>query len=337
MLLLAAKTIHPTSNQALAIPYLDGSTQLETSYPVNQRMVSASQTFINTTPAVFVHLYDTNTRDTSSGDFSIHSWSFLQGGEANVTFNLSRGRNWTVDALVGLRFVDLQEKLSISTDLRQAHNSETIFDPALGLPTGALPVVVSFVGTVDRTDNYETRNNFYGGQIGARGSYSWGRLSLEGGAQVGIGTMHESADISGLTVKSGVTSNSPTMPIFLAGIPLTVASGPGQITSPNINTAYGGVFSQSNAGHYTHNAFAVVPEANLKLRYNFNERWSASLGYSFLYMSSVARPGDQINRVVNPLSLSVPATGTLLPNPPYQIHSSDYWAQGFDLGLMFRF
>jgi hypothetical protein len=335
--LFAAKTVQPRSNQGLAIPYLDQTSLAETSYPVNQRTFANTQVFINTTPDVFVGLYNTHDQDSNSGTLTIHTWTFLQSGEANAIFNLSRGRNWSVEGVVGLRFIDLQEKMSISSDVRQAHESATTFEPALGLPTAFIPVVIGFVGSVDRTDNYETRNNFYGGQFGARGTYSWGRWSLEGGGQVGLGTMHQSVDISGLTVKSGFTSTTPTNSVFLAGIPLSVPSGAPQLTSPNINTAYGGLFSASNAGHYSRNMFAVVPEANFKVRCQLNERWSASLGYSFLYMSSVARPGDQINRVVNPQALAVPGTGTVAPNSPFQIHGGDFWAQGLDFGLMFKF
>ncbi len=65
------------------------------------------------------------------------------------------------------------------------------------------------------------------------------------------------------------------------------------------------------------------------------------VGYSFLYVSSVARPGDQIDRVINPNTS--PAIGSNFsgavsspPHPALNVQSSDFWAQGLNFGLEFR-
>jgi hypothetical protein len=64
------------------------------------------------------------------------------------------------------------------------------------------------------------------------------------------------------------------------------------------------------------------------------------VGYSFLYLSSVVRPGDQIDRVLNVTRIpnfvpgAVPS-GPLRPMP--LIHDTDFWAQGINFGVEFRF
>ena len=64
----------------------------------------------------------------------------------------------------------------------------------------------------------------------------------------------------------------------------------------------------SNIGHYAHNDLAVVPEVGLTLGYDITCRLKFTMGYSFLYWSKVARPGDQINTNINSTQF---APGTL--------------------------
>jgi hypothetical protein len=62
-------------------------------------------------------------------------------------------------------------------------------------------------------------------------------------------------------------------------------------------------------------------------------------GYNFLYWSNVLRPGDQIDRTVdltfvpNPPP-GVPPSGQNRPTVPFT--RSDFWAQGVQFGLEFR-
>jgi len=61
-------------------------------------------------------------------------------------------------------------------------------------------------------------------------------------------------------------------------------------------------------------------------------------GYNFLYWTHVARPGQQINPVVN----STMTPGSIIPpfgpvSPIFQAHDSDFWAQGVNLGVGVRF
>jgi hypothetical protein len=61
------------------------------------------------------------------------------------------------------------------------------------------------------------------------------------------------------------------------------------------------------------------------------------VGYNFLYWSNVIRPGNQVDRVINP-NLLPPANGLGGPNrPTFEFHGSDFWAQGVSFGLEFRY
>ena len=95
----------------------------------------------------------------------------------------------------------------------------------------------------------------------------------------------------------------------------------------------GGLLTADRVGSYRQNRFAVSPEVGLNLGYNITEHMRAFVGYDYLYLSSVARAGDQVNLNVNPnrfLGGGGPA------NSPFVFHSTDYWAQGVNFGLEFR-
>jgi hypothetical protein len=83
----------------------------------------------------------------------------------------------------------------------------------------------------------------------------------------------------------------------------------------------------------------VIPETRLQFGYDVTSRVRARVGYNFLYVSDVLRPGNQIDRVVNVNQNGLVGTGTVqtpaVPAPLLQ--HSDFWAQGVTFGLEFRF
>ncbi|HEV3261967.1 MAG TPA: BBP7 family outer membrane beta-barrel protein, partial [Gemmataceae bacterium] len=81
----------------------------------------------------------------------------------------------------------------------------------------------------------------------------------------------------------------------------------------------------TNIGTYSRDRFAVVPEATVRVGYELTEYLRASLGYTFLYCSEVVRPGDQIDRLLGP------------GHPAFFFSGTDFWAQGIDAQLEFRF
>ena len=61
----------------------------------------------------------------------------------------------------------------------------------------------------------------------------------------------------------------------------------------------------------------------------------ASLGYSFIYWSRLARPGDQIDTDLN-LSQLPPGPLAGAARPEFDMHFTDFWAHGLHVGLQYR-
>ena len=77
-------------------------------------------------------------------------------------------------------------------------------------------------------------------------------------------------------------------------------------------------------------------ESKTRLGYDLTCRLKATVGWSFLYWSSVMRPGDQIDTNVNPSQLP-PGTLSGIPSPQFKPVMTDFWAQGLSIGLDYRY
>jgi hypothetical protein len=164
-------------------------------------------------------------------------------------------------------------------------------------------------------DQFDTSNRFYGGQIGARGEIRRGRLFADCTGKIALGAVDEVVDIRGVTV------------ITPAQRAATVTTG-GLLALP------------TNIGHHTRSRFAVLPEGELDVGYQVTDTIRVSIGYNFLYLSNAVRPGDQIDRVLNPNQIPFNgSTGGLVgaPRPAFNFHDTDFWAQGIRFGLEFRY
>jgi len=220
---------------------------------------------------------------TESGAISVSLVQRLWGTETNLRLKGPCGDNFRTSALVGFRYVDLEESLNLDT-----------FSAALPTSTHI---------TTALAESFATRNRFYGGQVGAEAEYSSGSFCLSVLAKVALGGNDEELNIHGTTVNVD--------PIF------------GRRVSP------GGLFSGPlNRGGHGQGHFAVVPEIGVNLGYKINEKLCATIGYTFLYISEVARPGDQIDRAVNFQTDN---------RPRVLFHQSDFWAQGINIGLQYRY
>jgi hypothetical protein len=225
-----------------------------------------------------------------AGTVNVGLTTRLLGAEANLRANLCKGCCYRVDLLAGFRFLGLDEDLGINESLR-----------TLQVPGGGFAV----------SDNFNTRNRFYGGQIGLDTELRRGRWFLDLKGKVALGSNNEVVNINGTTV----------------------------ITDPRTGTSVlsGGLLALStNSGHFTREMFAVAPEGTIKVGYQFTEYLRAYVGYNFLYMSSVVRPANQIDRVVN-TSFLPPATPSLPVRPAFVFKGTDFWAQGVNFGLEFRY
>ena len=239
----------------------------------------------------------------AAGTVNVQSTSQLQGAGANMLCNLCCSCNdvcnpcqpgYRVDFIGGFRYLDLSESLLIV---------ET---------TQILPASPVFPGeTIRAFDQINTRNQFYGGQIGIRAEAWRQRCFANITGMVALGDTHQTVDINGFT-----TFTPP-----LAGF-----GGRGDVLA-----------QPSNIGHYTRDVFSVVSEVNFNLGYQVTDHVRVFAGYSFLYWSNVVRPGDVIDSRVN----STRTPGSLLPPsgpaaPSFAFRNSDFWAQGINVGVQAR-
>jgi hypothetical protein len=159
--------------------------------------------------------------------------------------------------------------------------------------------------TISTFDEFHTRNYFNGAVIGVAGEVRRCRWTLESSLKLGVGDTHSEIDITGNT-----TTPAGTFP--------------------------GGFLAlASNSNSYSHDQFSTVPELGLTLAYDLTPHLRATVGYSLIYWSVVARPGDQIDLNISP-SQFVPPTGNN-GKPEFALQTSDFWAQGINVGLDYRF
>jgi hypothetical protein len=194
------------------------------------------------------------------------------------------------------------------------NDSLTITETIQGLPTAPPPFTNQTITVLDR---FATQNHFYGGQAGLAARLYNGPWSLDVQGQLALGGTNQQLDING-----GQRFVGPD------GI---------------VRSFQGGLLAvPGNIGHFTHNAFSVVPELTLSLGYQITPHLRGFFGYNFLYWSNVIRPGDQIDRNLDvtripnfPLATPVAPVAGTHPSPVF--HQSDLWVQGLIAGLEFTY
>lgn len=169
--------------------------------------------------------------------------------------------------------------------------------------------------TVFLQDAFRTANRFYGGQLGLAAETRLGRFTLDGRCKLGLGSMQQVAHINGVTDALGPTG---TRNVFEGGL----------------------LALRSNIGRHEQSKLAFLPEVNLNLGLDVTQHCRLTAGYSFLWVSTVARAGAQIDPIVNEsqfpiLSGNGPLVGPA--RPAFQFRDTDFWAQGINLGLEFRY
>jgi hypothetical protein len=165
------------------------------------------------------------------------------------------------------------------------------------------------VSTLASQDVFSARNVFNGGEIGLKGYQYWGRLSMELLGKCAFGENSERVYING--------SNTVT------ALGTTVTNVGGFLTQP------------SNIGTYNRDVFAVVPEADINLRFDVTCNMRLTAGYTFIYINRVQRSGDAINTTVNPTQIN---GGTLVGDaqPAFAYHDSGFWIHGVNAGFEYR-
>ena len=244
----------------------------------------------------------------AAGSVGVQSTSRLQGAQTNLLCNLccscpnaclddcKPARGYRLDLISGASYLELREGLGISEN--------TLVSPTSPVFAGDNIRVV---------DQFDTRNRFYGGQLGLRAMAWRNHMFALLRSQVALGDNHQTVAINGSTTIASPGGSAVVLPGGLLALP-------------------------SNIGHYSRDQLTFVPEMDFNLGYQVTKHLGVFVGYTFLYANNVVRPGDVIDLGVNstrvPTSL-VPPSGPLRPQFTFQ--NSDFWAQGINLGVWLRF
>lgn len=99
----------------------------------------------------------------------------------------------------------------------------------------------------------------------------------------------------------------------------------------------GGFYAQNSTfGTHVASRLAFLPSADLQLAFELLPNVTLQGGYSFLYASSVVRPGNQLDRIINTSQAPGFTTfgtvdGVAYPRLPFV--RTDFWAQGLNIGF----
>lgn len=276
---------------------------------INQRTLLARPIFEVTNPVVGApgnpNALIVAVPGVNAGSVRIYANDRLGGVETNALRSWLNYDTIKVNGMVGFRFLNLDEKLEVFS--------------RTDLPVAAVPGI-NDLATIEVADSFTTHNLNYLGQVGVQAEFRRGRVFADVYGKIGAGTVHEIIAASGETRLTPQFGNPPQ--IFNSGL----------------------LVLEPNRGQRDRWEFAYVPELNLKFGYQCTQRISGYLGYNILYLSSVVRPGDQVDPVVNPTLLPVAGSPPFSPLSPFGpprpmtlFKTSDYWVQGIQLGVTVRY
>src|SRR5262249_58253536 len=150
----------------------------------------------------------------------------------------------------------------------------------------------------------------WGGQVGVETGVRLGLLTIDFRGKLGLGQMHQVADVNGATN----------------------VLGPGGSTT----LFQGGLLAlRSNIGRHQRDELAFIPEVGLNVGLQLTRQLKLYAGYSFLWVSTVARSGEQIDPVVNVTQFPIRSgAGPLVgpARPAFDFDGTDFWAQGLNFG-----
>jgi hypothetical protein len=249
-------------------------------------------------------------------------WNIYRSGPES-----NRQSSW--DFLLGYKFWELSEDLTMESYVN-LNNFLTV--PIFTTGPFGVPTIIGFrlipipfpVGgvvtgppaTVSIVDRFQVTNRFNGAFIGLRNELRWGMWSLNTTAKLGFGHMHQILQIQGTTA----------------------------FVNPNTNVAgssFGGLYANSsNIGKFDNDEFAVIPELSVNVGLNLTRQLSAYIGATVLYANRVARPGDQLNPVID--ATTVPFHPTYgnpgsVPATPILFNQNEFWLYGVNFGMMFKY
>ena len=197
---------------------------------------------------------------TSTGSVFVTTTTRVQGAEGNIVANLYDGKALRLNGLVGYRFLQVHEGLTVES-MRVRFGNPGEFGPIY--------------------DQFDAHNRFHGGQLGLHADIVGRWVFCELTGKVALGRTFEVVRVDGATAVYTPVIGGVSCERFA-----------------------GGVYAlPTNIGRNTQSVFAVVPEGIFKIGLKLGDTGRFYVGYNFLYLSDAVRPGDQVDRTLNPTQI----------------------------------
>lgn len=204
---------------------------------------------------------------------------FMSDGYAKIMF--CHNKSSRLEFIGGYTYAKLDDMIAITSSRVDTSNA-------------TLP------GTVFAS-NYDTENEFIGGQLGFESIISRGRWSARTVTKVHLGNVEQTV------TKLGTTTD-------LLG-------------NNVVGTQNSSVLIDEEQGTETQDVFTFIPELDFTIGYRFRDHVSFTLGYTFLYFDNVAMAGDQIDR-----NRDTSTIGANVTPVSYDIVEGNHWVQGLSIG-----
>ncbi|MCM2369951.1 BBP7 family outer membrane beta-barrel protein [Aporhodopirellula aestuarii] len=231
--------------------------------------------------------------DFLSGSVNVRASNQLASFDVSRRQLLSSRACQSLSLLFGYRYGNLEEMLRVE--------QSSVYTAAQGQ-------IISGT-TVDLFDDFQTKNQFHGAQLGLHYKQWSAHTTLDTYAKVGLGINHGETTIAGQTVNTVPGGGSATFE--------------------------GGLLAQTtNIGVYDDTSFMALPEIGLNLTTQVQHNMKLTIGYSMMYWSDAARLDDAISRNVSQFPPETP-TGTR--EPAYEYRTSSFLAHGLNIGAAFTF
>ena len=162
-------------------------------------------------------------------------------------------------------------------------------------------------------DSFTTRNEFHGADLGLRWTFSSGGASLTLLTKLAVGHLDREVIING------------GQEVAVPGVAPVVRSG-------------GLLAEATNIGNYHSADWTVLPEIGAKFGWQATPNIRLTAGYTILGLERIARAGDQVDLVVNPVQFMTPGLPATGPNNPAPTRiRADLWVQTINVGVEFSY